>query len=170
MYMTFITDNSTEKFIFQELNAPKKALVVSFYIFQTFQSSLVCYIDVFNLLASVAIYDVTDKLERYFEANSSNKMNIRSLLAYYEQMWSEVNKINGMNRGAMLVVYVQIITWLASTCVDLIEENNWLNRAFFVSFYVLYALTFIIAAEANQKVSFKVKWIQKFCSLSKIKN
>jgi len=156
MYMTFASRNSTEAFLFKDLSVPRKALVLTFFVVSVFQSILLCYVDLFNTLAAVAIYDVTNRIDKAI-CSHTDKINIRFLLTTYEQMWTEMTKINAINSRLMLVVYVQTLTYLSSTCVDLMEESNWLNRVYVLSYYFLYALTFLLAAEANEKVTIKVK-------------
>jgi len=87
------------------------------------------------------------------EVNKINAGNSRVM-----QMSTEVDKINRLNSKVLLAMYVETLTFLSSTCVDIMEESNWLNRVFTFSFYILYGFTLIIAAEANEKVSQGIKF------------
>jgi len=109
MYMTFISRKSTEVFFFNDLSFPKKALTVSFFIILNLQTFLISYIDVFCFLAALALYDITNRIDRVICSNA-DLLDIRFLLTYYQQLCTEVNKMNAINSRVMLVVYVQKLT------------------------------------------------------------
>jgi len=151
LYTTFLSTNSTEVFLFKDLNYPKKALVVSLFIVTSFQALSYAYIGVLNFLAALAVYDITNTVYKF--VFSHDEMNIRCLLDIFDQMCTEVNKINAVNRRVTLVVYVQALSWFSFTSVDVMEEYDWFVGVYLVSVYLVYALTFIVAAEANKKAS-----------------
>jgi len=152
MYMTFISTDSKEKFLFEDLNVYKKALVIAFFIVSSLKSFLLTYIDLLSFMAAVAIHDITNRIDTFLYAQR-DIMNIRSVLALYEHMLTEVNKINAINSRVMLFVYLEALTWLSQTSVAVMEESNWLSRFFVFRYYILYGFTFILAAEANRKVN-----------------
>jgi len=101
LYTTFVSSNSSAITVFQDLNLPKKALAVNYFIFSSFEQLLTTYIDMFNLLAAVAINDVTSRHERFI--SSQNNMSIRSLLTFYDQMCTKVDNINAINSRVIRV-------------------------------------------------------------------
>jgi len=151
MYTTFLSTNLTQHFLFKDLNYPEKALVVSRFIVTSFQAFIYAYTSVLNFLAAMAVYDITNTAYKF--VCSHTDMNVRSLLDIFDQMCTEVNKINAVNSRVMLVVYVQVLSWFTFSCLDVMEGSDWLLEVYLFSAYLLYALTFIVAAEANVKVS-----------------
>jgi len=151
MYLTFLSTNSTEMFSFKDLNYPKKALVVSSFIVGIFQAVIQAYTTVLNFLAALAIFDITNTVYKF--VFSHDEMNIRSLLDIFHQMCTEVKRINAFNSRVTLVVYVLALSWFSCTSVDVMEEYDWVLKVFLVSEYLVYALTFVVAAEANKKAS-----------------
>jgi len=139
--------------LFEELDYSKKALTVCFFIIYNLQTVLISYIDIFNFLAAVAIYDITRKLDAIM--CSKVDKNIGFLLTCYGRMLKDVK--NAINSRVMLALYIQTLTFLTSTCVDIKEDSNWLNRVYMFGYYNLYAFTLILAAEANATVSLGLK-------------
>jgi len=152
MYITFISRNSTAELVFNDLSYPEKALAITFFVASIFTSMLASYIELFNFLAALTVYNITNRLHRV--VYSRTDLNTRFLLTCYERMWTDVNKINEINSGVMLVVYVQIVLLLSSSSVSLMEYNNWVDRVSMFFNCILIAVTFILAAEANKKVMF----------------
>jgi apolipoprotein N-acyltransferase len=64
-------------------------------------------------------------------------------------------KINAVNGPIMFIVFVQIISWISSTTIDTLDDENWPNRCFMTLYYMFYLLTLFLAAEANYKVTLK---------------
>jgi len=153
MRMTMFSSNSTSGvFFFKDLSLSRKVLVGYCFIINIFQIFLSIYTTVLNLLAAVAIFDITKSLDKVICSKADLKNSIRFLLACFEQMCTEVNTVNEINSGVMLVSYVQLLSWLSQTSVDVMEHNNWIYRVYAFIYYILYALTYVLAAEANKKV------------------
>jgi len=152
MRLTLLSKNSTEVVYFDQVMFPKKALVIIYLVLSHFQCFLNIYTILINLLAAVAMYDITSRIDRVicYKAN----LNIRFLLTCYEQMWGKLNTINEVNSKVMLVVYMYILSWSSVSSVHILEENSWLYRVFVLMYCTLFSSTFIFAAEANRKVSF----------------
>jgi len=157
LYAAGISRNSTDKFVFEDLNIPKKAFAVSFHLACSLLLLLIAYTDVFNLLAAVAIHGITSKHERFL--SSQNDRNVRSLLIDYDHMCTKVNRINAINSHVLLIVYLRLVIWISTSSLDVMESNNWLLRALVLSYYILHAFAFILAADANKKVQFTMKTI-----------
>jgi len=155
MYATGISRNSTDKFVFKDLNFPKKSLAVNVFLGSNFMGFVIYYTDVFNLLAAVAIHEITSRHERFL--TSQNEMRIRSLRTYYDQMCTKVNKINAINSQLMLIVYVRVVVWISSTSVFIMESSNWLIIVGGLTIYILHASAFMLAADANKKVKLPMK-------------
>jgi len=61
-------------------------------------------------------------------------------------------KINEVNGPIFMIIFVQIIPWISSSMIEIIDEDKWSNRAYMIFYYCLYLTMFGFAAEANQKV------------------
>jgi len=157
MYAVGISNSSTDEFVFKDLNFPKKALAVNVFLAECLGNFLIHYTDVFNLLAAVAVHDIASQHERFI--SSQNDRNVRSLLTYYDQMCTKINKINGINSRVMLIVYVRIVSWISTTTVYAMKYSNWANRVVVFTSLILHASAFILAADANKKVKLTMKTI-----------
>jgi len=157
MHATGISTNTSDTFVFKDLNFPQKALAVNVIIALWPAQLLLAYTDVFNLLAAVAIHDITSRHERFL--SSQNERSVRFLLTYYDQMCTKINNINAINTGVMLIVYVRLVAWISISSLDLMESSNWVWRALVFTKYILHASAFMLAADANKKVKLTIKTI-----------
>jgi len=155
MYITFISSNATAELVFNDLNYPEKSVTITFFVVAILTALLQAYVELFNLLAALAVYDITKRLHKV--VYSRTDLNIRFLLTCYERMWTDVNKINEVNSGVMLVVYLRVLAWLSTVSVTLMQVDNWLGRVYLLLYSTLTAVTFILAAEANKKVNVCIK-------------
>jgi len=155
MFAAGITRNSTETFVFKDLHFPQKALAVSVFLATGLGNFLNYYTDVFNLLAAVAVHDITSRHERFL--SSQNDINVRSNLTCYDQMCTKVKKINAVCNRVMLIVYVRLLAWISCRSVFVMEKSNWLIRLLVFTLYILHVSAFLLAADANKKVKLSMK-------------
>jgi len=157
MYATGISRNSTDKFVFEDLTFPKKALAVNVFLGSSFMGFVIYYADMFNLLAALAVHDITSRYERFL--SSQNNISIRSLLTYYEQMCTKINKINAISSQVKLIVYAGLVIWISTSSLEVIENSNWVGSLMILIIYILHAFAFLLAANANKTVKLQKKTI-----------
>jgi len=143
--------NETEVAINQyEPNMTRQLVAILLLIIGYFHNLTLSYLEVFNLLVIIAMYEITCEMHSVFFKREKVKTQI--LLLHYADMWDHFTRINYINSGILLVVYLQIISWVSSTALDFLQDENWFNRIYMFLHCVLYSSMFILAAEVNHKV------------------
>jgi len=156
MYMTYMSDNITETYEFEKLDTGKQILVIFVVCISIFQDVLFSCVEICNFLAALSIYEITSKWQVVFSSEGDTKSSAKLLIRYLDEIRKQLKIINETNNQVLLIVYIQTLSWISSSALDLLEDINWLRKCFMVVYYVLYILTYYFAAEANHKVSIHV--------------
>jgi len=152
LYMTFQISDRNVTYNFYEVSPVEKSLTIAVFIVDAYYNTILALLELFNLIATISLYEVSCKMHKIFFAKEAT--SVKMLLRHYTDMKKVFGYVNKVNGPVMLVVYVQIISWISSTTLETLDEVNWPRRIYMGMYYTLYVCTFYFAAEVNHKVNF----------------
>jgi len=161
--MSFVTRNLSQVYSFYDLADDKKAITIFVAVIQ-FYTAIVDYgcIIIF-ILCSLAAFEISIKFHRMCFSPKKPSLHLLILLKYYEDVCSHFDRLNQLNSGILVVLFLDVMTFLSTKAIAFVDTTNWYYR--FMNFlnWTLYAVGFMLAARANNKV----RKIENICEISK---
>jgi len=100
-HMLQIKPNSTETFIFDDLNKHQKVGLLWYVVANSLLYIFMAFIDVFTLLPALVLYEITSKIDK--RVNTEPNLTITDLLKLYEKLWSYMRVINEVSHSLCMV-------------------------------------------------------------------
>jgi len=151
MYLTFISQNISSTFTFNNLEHHRKPLVIGYGFLRLLTAICSVHCGVLSFLSSLAVYEITSEVNKEkFSPDSS--LSLRSLMTHYDNVCGHIKRQNELNCRILFVLISDMVSWLSSSSLEFFETSNWYNRFYLTFYWTIYFVTLILSAEANRKV------------------
>jgi len=153
MYLTFISQNVSSPFTFNNLEPHRKPLVIGYGFLRLLTAMCSVHCGVLSFLSSLAAFEITSEVVNKEKFSPDSSLSLRSLMTHYDDVCGHIKRQNQLNCRILFVLISDMVSWLSSSSLEFFETSNWYNRFYLTFYWTIYFVTLILSAEANRKVT-----------------